>query len=440
MKKDLLKKIVLGILLSWGAGGIAWADGQALTLEEVLQMANKVSPEVQAQLERETQAQANTGILGAYLLPHFDAAGVDSTGFPGSGSPTPYGFGGVVNSPYRSGMAGDVDATWTLFDASQGYGLTAARYQELSAQQQTRVVQYEVGQLALKLYFDACRYQGLQAAWQGVVDKIKPIEDQVRHFVRTGRYNEVQMLLLQDQMDQAQMNVGTYQQRYRVAVDRLGLVIGMKADAIQVPDSSTLNEATISVIQDSGQNPYLNLAQDEVQSAKALSDSATAERLPRLYATGSVGVMDDSRLVSENDYSGWVGVSIPIFEGFRIASEEKKTQAAYREKNQQLSAVQLKVSDLNDQYMEAINVARGELAVLGPQHEAALKSFAMAKDRYLNFLGNVTDLEESVRNVAQIETETQNAQMDLLTALGSQKLFNGGRLKGSDNGANQVKP
>ncbi len=413
--------LISGFLLLKGM-----VQAQVLTLGDALRLAEKVSPDLKAQQERETQAQANTGILSAYYFPHLDAAGVDSTGFPGSGSPTPYGFGGLVNSPYRSGMAGDLDATWTLFDASQGYSLTASRYQEKSTQEQTRITRIQVDQETLRFYFDACRYQGLKKAWQGVVDKIEPIQETVKHFVRTGRYNEVQMLLLQDQMDQAQLYVDTYEQKYQTALKRLGIFLGVDGAAIQVPEPATLDENSLAVIQEAMRNPYLDFAEDEVQTAKALSSSATAERLPHLYATGSVGLMDNSRLVSENDYSGWVGISVPIFEGFRIASEEKKEQASLREKNDQMSATQLQVDDVNARFDEAINVARGQLQVLGPQHDAAVRNFSLAKDRYLNFLGTVTDLEESVRNVAEIETETNNAQMDLLTSLGEKKLFNGG--------------
>jgi outer membrane protein TolC len=237
------------------------------------------------------------------------------------------------------------------------------------------------------------------------------------------------MLLLQNQMNQAQLNEDTYGKQYLVALQRLGLIIGLQATSIQVPDATQVSEDSLSDIQDSSDNPFLNLANDEVQAAKAQSDSASAERLPRLYVSGSVGLMDDSRLVSQNDYSGWVGVSVPLFEGFRIDSEEKKNQALYRERTHEVSAVRLKVADVNAQLDQVVQVARDQLAVLGPQHDAALKSFSLAKDRYLNFLGSVTDLEESVRNVAQIETEIQNAQMDLLTAMGARKLFNGGVVK-----------
>jgi outer membrane protein TolC len=404
------------------------ARAQVLSLGDALRLAEKTSPDLQAQLERETQAQAETGVLTAYYFPTLDLAGVDSTGFPGSGSPTPYGFGGIINSPYRSGLAGDVVGTWTLFDASKGYGLTASRYREMSTREQTRVVRLEVDQTALKLYFDACRYQGLEKAWKGVVDRINPIQDTVRHFVRTGRYNEVQLLLLQDQMDQAQLNVDTYEQQYQMTLKRLGLLLGVDGGSIHVPDYTTLDESGLKVIQEAVSNPYLRFAQDEVQTAKALSSGTTAERLPQLYVSGSVGLMDSSRLVPENDYSGWVGVTVPLFDEVRIGNEEKRTQAALQEKNKQFSATQLQVDDVNAQYDEAIGVARGQIGVLGPQHEAAVRNFALAKDRYLNFLGTVTDLEESVRNVAQIDTEMANAQMDLLTAEGSKSLFNGGTI------------
>jgi outer membrane protein len=420
--------LILGFLLSTGM-----AQSQVLTLGDSLRLAEKLSPDLKAEQERETQAQANTGILSAYYLPHLDAAGVDSTGFPGSGSPTPSGFGGLVNSPYRSGMAGNLDATWTLFDASQGYGLTASRYQEKSTQEQSRIARFQVDQEVLRLYFDACRFQGQEKVWQGVVGRIEPIQEAVKHFVRTGRYNEVQMLLLQDQMDQAQLNVDTYEQKFQTALKRLGIVLGMDGGPIHVPEPADIDEGSLAVIQEATQNPYLDFAEDEVQTAKALSSGASAERLPRLYAAGSVGLMDNSRLVSQNDYSGWVGVSFPLFEGFRIASEEKKAQASFREKNDRLSATQLQVDDMNAQFDETLEVARGQILALGPQFQAAIRNFSLTKDRYLNFLGTVTDLEESLRNFAQIETEMNDAQFDFLTAMGGKRLFNGGEVQPEDS-------
>ncbi len=399
-----------------------------LTLGQALLLAEKVSPDLQAQFERETQARANTGILTAYALPHLDLAGVDSTGFPGSGSPSPEGFGGLVNSPYRSGLAGDAVGTLTLLDASRGYSLTASRYGEKSAQEQTRITRSQVDQKVLGLYLDACRFQGLKQVWQGVVDRIKPIQEIVGNFVRQGRYNEVQLLLLRDQMDQAQLTEDGYDQRYQATLRRLALAAGMESASIRLPEPADLDESTIAAIQEPERNPYLDFAQDEVLAAKALSSSASAERLPRLYVSGSVGLMDSSRLVKQSDYSGWAGISIPVFEGFRIASEEKRAQASLREKSDRLSATQLQVEDLNAQLDEAIEYAREQVLSLGPQYVAATRNFSLAKDRYLKFLGTVTDLEESVRNIARIETEMNDAQTDFLAAAGGKRLLNGGQV------------
>ena len=426
-------------------------------------MAEKASPDLRAYLERENQSKASTRIQSAYYYPHLDAAGVDSAGFPGSGSPSPYGFGGLVNSPYRSGAAVDVNATWTLFDASLGSRVTAFRYQERSSRAQTYVTRMQVDEQALQLYFQASLYRGQKETWNGIVDRLEPIIKIVKHFVRTGRYNEVQLLLLQNQQDDARLKADTYEQQYQGTLNRLGLVLGLipltpsthRGEGgdegqlnkrspspqssplrgeevvmnIQVPKPSDLNEQSLAVISEPTQNPLLDYAQSEINVAKAVEDSARAERLPRLYVTGSVGAMENTRLVSNSDYSGWAGVSVPVFEGFLIDNEERRARASFREKSDRLVAAQLQVNDLNAQYDQAIQTAQIKIKELDPQYEAAKRNFALAKERYLNFLGTVTDLEETLRNLATIEAEMNSARIGLLSAEALKKLSNGGKLK-----------
>lgn len=409
--------------------GTSPARAQELTIEQALHLAEKVSPDLQVFGERETQTKAVTGIVSSYLFPHLDAAGVDSTGFPGSGAPTPYGFGGIVTSPYRSGEAIDLNATWILFDASQKNRLTASRYQQRSSRAQTYITRMRVDEQAVELYFNASLYAGQAKTWKDIVARLDPIITIVKHFVRSGRYNEVQLLLLENQKDNAQLNEDTYNQQYQGELTRLGLVVGLPALSLQVPQPANMGEQSLSAINEPTQNPLLDYAQSEIKVAKALTDSAAAERLPRLYVTGSVGAMDSTRLVSNSDYSGWAGISVPVFEGFSIDNEEKRARASYREKNDQLAATQLQIDDINAQYDKAIETDRIKIIELASQLGAAQRNFVMAKQRYLNFLGTVTDLEESVRNVALIETETNNAHVDLLKEQALKKLFNGGTVK-----------
>jgi outer membrane protein TolC len=410
------------------------ADERSLSIEQVLRLAEKASPGLKAYVERETQSKAVTGIQSAYLYPHLDAAGVDSTGFPGSGSPTPYGFGGLVSSPYREGTGIDISGTWTLFDANLKHKATASHYQELSSRAQTYITRMRVDEQALELYFNTALYRGQKETWNEIVEKFKPIINTVKRFVRIGRYNEVELLLLQNQQDEAKLTADTYDQQYQGNLKRLSLALGLtsqvsQAPVLQVPGPSHLSEQSLAAIGNTTQNPLLDYAQSEVKVSKAIVDSASAARMPRLYVTGSVGAMDSTRLVSNSDYSGWAGISVPVFEGFSLDNEEKRARASYREKNDLLSATQLQVDDLNAQYDQTIQTAQMKITELAPRYEQAQRNFLLAKDRYLNFLGTVTELEESLKNLALIEAETNNARMDLLLAQALKKLSNGGTLK-----------
>jgi outer membrane protein TolC len=417
----------IGLLVMAGLGFCSGpAVGDPLNLIELFSKAEKASPQLEAEREAQTEAKASTEALGAYAYPSLDLAGVDGTGFPGSGSPTPPGFGGIANSPYRVGAAVDAVATWTLFDLSEHYAVSASEYQQASARDRQRLARLEVDQEALRLYVEASRYLGLENLWLAVVARIEPVQKVVQRFVLSGRYNQVQELLLQDQRDQAQLQAVNSQEAYEEALKRLALALGEKDAGFEVPEPRALDGASLEQIEESGRSPLLDLADDELDSAAALSSSANAENFPRLYVQGSVGAMQDERLVSASDYSGWVGVTVPIFSGFRIASEQLKAQASYWQKKDEGMQTQLDVDDENTQLDSRISLAQNQLESLAPQLEAADKNFNLAKDRYLNFLGTVTDLEESIRNLAQIQSEMNDAQAGLYLASGDKRLFNGG--------------
>ncbi len=403
------------------------------SLGDILRLAEKTSPDLKVQGEREKQAKESSRGLASFYYPHIFAAGATGRGLAGAGSALP-GFGGVISSPFGEGPSGDINATWTLLDISQIQGLDAAHYQEFSAREKTRIAKAQVDQAALILYFDAARYRGLENVWLGLVEKIKPIHTLVKNYVKVGRYNQVQLLLLQDQIEQAQLTADTYERQYQAALKRLAVAI--EKPVTNVPDAATFNEESLRVISDSGDNPLLGFAKRDVQSAKALSDSASTEGLPNLYATGSIGLLKGVELVPDSNYSASIGISFPLFEGFRIDADQKIARSVFEEKNDQLTAVQRQVDDLNDQYDEALDIARNKISELAAQRDEVDENFKLAKQRYLSLLGTVTDLQASLSNMAQVQTEWIDAQMDALTASGAKKLFNGGSLAATGDSSN----
>ena len=75
----------------------------------------------------------------------------------------------------------------------------------------------------------------------------------MKNYVKVGRYNQVQLLLLQDQIEQAQLTADTYERQYQAALKRLAVAI--EKPVTNVPDAATFNEESLRVISDSGDNP-----------------------------------------------------------------------------------------------------------------------------------------------------------------------------------------
>jgi outer membrane protein TolC len=139
--------------------------------------------------------------------------------------------------------------------------------------------------------------------------------------------------------------------------------------------------------------------------------------------------MDESRLVNKRDYSGGFGVTMPIFEGYRIQSQIHQAQALAAQRDQDLNAVRLQLDELNAHYDEIINASRVQLDYLQKELEVADRAFELAKKRYYDFQGTLVDVREAVRNLERIQSEVIDIKADLLLALGSKALLNGAKVQ-----------
>jgi outer membrane protein TolC len=414
--------------LLWPLSGAAAAD---LGLGRALIMAERSSPLLKAALARESGAGEAVWEARSGTLPTLDLSAVDSAGFPGSATGLD-GFAGLVASPYRKGPAADAFSKWNLVDASAWYAVAAAKYEAGASHEFARVQRAQVDQQALRVYLEAVRSRGDRDAWGRLVQALQGVRDTVRRFVRNGQYSEVQRMLIEDQLDDADLKQEDFDRGYRALVQRLAILTGLDAAGLSCPGPEQLDEDSLSVIQaPQGDSPLVLQAVDEAKAASETSGKFGAENLPRIELGASAGAMDSARLLGAQDYSVFGGVTFPVFEGMKTWGAWRQAALESEARGQEVIQARLALDDLNVRLDEQIDEARNDLNRLLPEQARAAQAVSLAKSRYLNFLGPLSDLQQALKDSVNVDSQISEVKTLLLLSLGTRSLVNGGTLEGA---------
>jgi outer membrane protein TolC len=203
------------------------------------------------------------------------------------------------------------------------------------------------------------------------------------------------------------------------------LLTGTNPQTITCPVPADLSEDGLKGLETAGESPLVLRAGYEQKAASELVGNYSAENLPKVEVAGSVGYLGDPHLNDSQDYSIFVGIQMPIFEGFRIDAEEKRARDEEEAKANELASAKLTLADLNAQYDDEIATDRGDLATLIPEQDSAKKGVETAKQRYLAFLGPLADLQQALKDMVYVDTQIAEVKTNLLLAMGSKAFLNG---------------
>ncbi|HTB34887.1 MAG TPA: TolC family protein, partial [bacterium] len=271
---------------------------------------------------------------------------------------------------------------------------------------------------------------GQRDAWTGLAKELEDIAGTVRHFVRNGQYAEVQQILIQDQLLDAQVQAAVYGSRLRADLARLGYFTGLTQTAIACVAPQDLTGTEFDFAGEAGASPLLVAAELRAKAAEQDLAKSSAQRLPKLEIAGSVGDLEGVRLVSSQDYSVYAGLTLPLFEGFRLDAEQAKSAAARDQSLAELDQARLDLADLTARYNQRAQEARSQLAALGPELQDAGRAVEQARQRYLGFLGPLSDLQQALKDQVGIESRLAESKASLLLATGSLRFLYGGGSEG----------
>lgn len=397
---------------------------QELGLDQALQLAEQASPLLEAGRARETAIQAGADAARAAFYPSLEIGAVASGGFPGStGAST--GVAGLAASPYRSGEAYDVFSKISIVDRERDTTVAQADRRVESARIRTAVLRARVHQLALQTYLETSRALSHLQTWKEMNIEITETAQIVAKLVKTGQHSPVSRLLVQDQKTDAQNKIIIYEARYRAGLRKLAILTGRALSDLSCVPASKLDNSKLAFLKGAGVAPTLAQAEAEIHIAESGLAKAKSERYPKVIAVGSMGDMQAARLVPKDDKAAAVGISMPIFEGFRISSDVRRAQAELLEKKKYREQVQLEIESLVADYEERAAAAASQLELLKTEYDSAVEALKLAKVRYVSYRGLLVDVREAIRNLARISDDTDDAKADLVLALGSKAILQG---------------
>ena len=399
------------------------SGARELSLTEALGRAEQHSPRLKAARLQEEAAHAGVGAAESGYAPSLAAEGVDSWGFPGSSGAL--GVGGLMGSPYRSGASAGLVATDTLFDFGRTYSnVKTAEALEAFQHEGIGIDKYSVDLDVLQTFYACSRYRSEHEAWDGLRAEIEIVADEVAKYVATGQRSVVDKYLALAQVEEARTDRNYLQSRMTSTVARLALLTGSPAAGLSCPALPGLAES-VPLSPTGDANPYILRSQSELDLARTRLSRAKADYLPKVVGVASVGTMERARLVNGADYSGGVGIVLPLFDGLGTVRRVGQARAELDAKTQELEAVRLQVAEMNARYDEVVDASRARLEHLQREQRLAEDGFGVAKGRYFKLQGTLVDLREALRNLGRIETDMRDTQANLLEAAGSKALLNG---------------
>jgi multidrug efflux system outer membrane protein len=195
----------------------------------------------------------------------------------------------------------------------------------------------------------------------------------------------------------------------------------------EIPRGGTLAAAVRAlVVPDSvpasllSRRPDVQQAERQYAAATARLGMADAARMPPVMVTGSYGsqASKPGNLFNSNTrvYALQLGVSIPIFDGGRLADQAAAARARVEQARFQYEQAALSaLRDANDALI-AVRSARDEEAAQATQVEALNSALELAQLRYQAGLASYLDLLDAQRSLFSARLALSQSQLQQLTA------------------------
>ncbi|MBI4248464.1 MAG: TolC family protein [Elusimicrobia bacterium] len=172
-------------------------------------------------------------------------------------------------------------------------------------------------------------------------------------------------------------------------------------------------------------HPEVAAAKSKLERAKANLVAGNGEDWPILSAVGSAGALSKTSLVPKQEWSAAVGIRLPLFEGFRISAAQQAAAAEIQLAEAELARIKISLSREIKNAYAIMEGSREKLAYLQEQLGHADRAYRLARRRYLEKSGALSDLRDAQTAYFQVSERDIGGRYEFYRAARKLKVLTG---------------
>jgi len=391
-------------------------SAREMTLADAFARAPEANYTLLLQTEAVTASEARQSRSRADLLPSIDLSVTQAR----AQSPSIGGFAnkipGLPERTFDDRFDALLRASFSLFDANRWADFGVARFETRIARLQVEDAAQEVLAGIAEAYLGLQREQAQIAVREAAIARDKVLLDTAQQRLEAGAGTPLDATRAEVRLAGNELALVRQQAALtesRLTFQRLlNLPLGEDLTLVEVP-LSEVSPAAASVglvTQIMEARPDAQIAQMTLERNELARRATRYERLPDLELSGSWGYAaeawgDDA----QEQWSIQLGLTAPIFEGFRIAANQREAESAVR--SQELVIDELRLTVETDYRVAVVNLESRwqEVAVARRQAALAAQELELEETRFREGVGDNNLVVDAQANLAEAEAAVVDA-------------------------------
>ena len=414
INRSLLLCAIITVPASASAYGQSVPD--TLTLQQVIERAHKVAPEiVQAENSIATAQSAERVALGGYLpslslTTNYGLASSDRL------NPETNTIVSGSSDSYRAGVNTGVD----VFTGGRRSAEMRRANAVTDAAEATLIErQFAVTLTATRAYFDVAKARELVAVAQARLQRAQEGQVAAERRLQVGSATRSDVLRAQLETTNARNALASGNAQYRTASFALGRLVGADGPVFAQPYTEqaprplphTDEELVRLAIE---QAPFVSAADANAQSARASASVARAQYLPTLRLSGGYNWFNSDPSFNDGQLS-WsmgLGVSYPLFNGFTREDQIARAEATSRNASATYADARRRARAELERVLSALRLAEEQVALNKQAVEVAREDLRVQEARYQQGMSTILDRITSQVNLMDAERNEVAARYD----------------------------
>lgn len=369
---------------------------QVMTLADCIRIALETNPKTQSTWEAVRSGAARVGQEKAAYLPEADLEAAASRQKQITAQSIQVEQQAKAVSVFDAGFG----VSYLLFDGGQ----RSARVGGAQADLQAVGFQHNATLQDVALKVAQSYYALLAARWtqQVAEDSVRNTEYHVRLSMarfENGLVPRSDVLKAETQKADADLALVSARNAIRISegalVSAMGIIVSTPVSIVDIPESTHPRESEEmgQLLEEAMKNrPELLAAVAKVKSKQAAVQEARSQYWPKISAIGAYGWIDDSLLLGNNQWAIGLGLSVPLFTGFKrgyqVERARRDTEQARADYDNQLRGVELEVWTAYSKLTETAEAIPAAQIFVASAEESA----RLAEGEYKAGTGNIISL------------------------------------------------